>query len=166
MQLVSTLLTLGILIIVGLYLYAPFLERRARRVTTEEQELSSLLAERERALNALQELDFDYKLGKVPEEDYPLQRTNLLQKGVAVLKRIDELTPKADAQDARIERALASRRKKMAAQNKNVTDDDIESMLVNRRKSRRTKSAGFCAHCGKPLMASDKFCPACGKPVT
>src|ERR1041385_3555442 len=105
MQLVSTLLTLGILIIVGLYLYAPFLERRARRVTAEEQELSSLLAERERALNALQELDFDYKLGKVPEEDYPLQRTNLLQKGVAVLKRIDELTPKADAQDARIERA-------------------------------------------------------------
>src|SRR5207244_1615671 len=99
MQLVSIFFTLGILIIVGLFLYAPFLERRARRVTVEEQELSTLLAERERAINALQELDFDYKLGKVPEEDYPIQRTNLLQKGAEVLKRIDELTPKADDKD-------------------------------------------------------------------
>lgn len=166
MQLISVFFTLGILVIVGLFLYAPFLERRARRVTAEEQELSTLLAERERAITALQELDFDYKLGKVPEEDYPLQRTNLLQRGADVLKRIDELAPKIDDKDARIERALASRRKKMATQSQSVTDDDIESMLVNRRKNRRSKSAGFCAHCGKPLMASDKFCPSCGKPVT
>ena len=127
MQFASIFFTLGLLTIVGLFLYAPFLERRARRVTAEEQELSSLLAERERAINALQELDFDYKLGKVPEEDYPIQRTNLLQKGAQVLKRIDELTPKADDKDTRIERALASRRKKAAVKSQALTDDEIES---------------------------------------
>jgi rubrerythrin len=167
MQLVSVFFTLGILICVGLFLYAPFLERRARRVTTEEQELSTLMAERERAISALQELDFDYKLGKVPEEDYPTQRTNLLQRGAEILKRIDELAPKPrDDQDARIEHALASRRRKVATQNQNVTDDDIESLLASRRKGRKEKSAGFCPNCGKPIMASDKFCPACGKPIT
>jgi hypothetical protein len=163
MQLVSIFLALAIAVFVGLYLYAPFLERRARRVTAEEHELSALLAERERTLSALQELDFDYKLGKVPDEDYPIQRTNLLQKGAEVLKRIDELTPQKAGRDkdVDIERAVASRRRKTTAGA--TTDDDIESMVLQRRKGRLTKAAGFCPKCGKAVMASDKFCPACGK---
>ena len=103
------------------------------------------------------------KLGKVPEEDYPTQRTNLLQKGAAILKRLDELTPqvKLDDKDAKIERALVSRRKKTSGQK--PTDDDIESMVAARRKGRKSKSAGFCPKCGKPVMANDKICPSCGK---
>ena len=166
MQLVSIFLVLGIAVFVALYLYAPFLERRARRVTAEEHEVSTLLAERERALNALQELDFDYKLGKVPEEEYPAQRLMLLQKGAQVLKRLDELTPQnvqADQQDADIEQAIASRRRKMKTSASSLTDDEIESMVVNRRKRRASKTAGFCPKCGKAVMASDKFCPSCGR---
>jgi hypothetical protein len=163
MQLVSILLALGIAVFVALYLYAPFRDRRARRVTAEEHELSALLAERERALSALQELDFDYKLGKIPEEDYPIQRANLLQKGAEILKRLDELVPQKarDSKDADMERAIASRRRKTSASN--VTDDDIESMIVNRRKGRKMKTAGFCPKCGKAVMVSDKFCTSCGK---
>jgi hypothetical protein len=88
MELTAIFFTLAVLIIVGIYLYAPFMERRARRVTEEEHELSALMAERDRVINSLQELDFDFKLGKVPEEDYPIQRANLLQKGAEILKRI------------------------------------------------------------------------------
>src|SRR5262245_28717883 len=99
MQPVSILLALGIAVFVGLYLYAPLRERRARRVTPEEHELSALLAERERTVSALQELDFDYKLGKVPEEDYPAQRVNLLQKGAEILRRIDEVTLQTNCRD-------------------------------------------------------------------
>jgi rubrerythrin len=163
MQPVSIFLALGITVFVALYLYAPLLDGRARRVTAEEHELSTLLAERERTLSALQELDFDYKLGKVPEEDYPTQRANLLQKGAAILKRLDELTPQTShsTKDADIERAIASRRRKISASS--LTDDDIESLVVNRRKGRKTKTAGFCPKCGKAVLESDKFCPACGK---
>ena len=166
MQLASIFLALGIAIFVGLYLYAPFLQQRARRVTAEEHELSALLAERERTLSALQELDFDYKLGKVPEEDYPTQRASLLQKGVEILKRLDELAlQKApDDKDANIERAIASRRKRIAASN--ITDDDIESLIARRRKGRTTKAAGFCPKCGKAVMVSDRFCPSCGKAIS
>ena len=161
MQLASIFLVLGIAVFVGLYLYAPCLERRARRVTAEEHELSALLAERERAINALQELDFDYKLGKVPEEDYPIQRANLLQKGAEILRRLDELAPQKAAEDARIERAVASRRKKTSSTE--ISDDDIETMIVKRRKVRKIKTGGFCPKCGKAVLASDKFCPACGR---
>jgi len=166
MQIVSIFFTLGILILVGIFLYAPFLERRARRVTVEEHETSTLLAERERVLNSLQELESDYQLGKVPDEDYPTQRANLLQKGADVLRKLDDLAPqtKLDDKDVKIERALASRRKKNSG--KKITDDDIESMISSRRKGRKSKSAGFCPKCGKPVMASDKFCPSCGKALS
>ena len=168
MQIVSIFFTLGILILVGVFLYAPFLERRARRVTEEEHETSSLLAERERVVNSLQELESDYLLGKVPEEDYPTQRANLLQKGADVLRKLDELAP-AKAQndkDVRVERALAARRRNGSSQQGELTDDDVESMIASRRKGRKSKSAGFCPKCGKPVMASDKFCPSCGKTLS
>jgi rubrerythrin len=165
MQIVSIFFALGVLILVGVFLYMPFLERRARRVTEEEHEVSTLMAERERVVNSLQELEFDYSLGKVPEEDYPTQRANLLQKGADVLRRLDELTPVTaqSDKDARLERAIAARRKNGAGE---PTDDDLESLISSRRRSHKEKSAGFCPKCGKPVMASDKFCPACGKTLS
>lgn len=166
MELTTIFFSLAVLILVGLYLYAPFMERRARRVTEEEHELSALMAERDRVINSLQELDFDFKLGKIPEDDYPVQRSTLLQKGADILRKIDSLAPQpASAQDTetRLERAIAARRADAALAKVEVTDDDLESMISSRRKRRANKSAGFCPKCGKPVMVTDRFCPSCGK---
>jgi NADH pyrophosphatase NudC (nudix superfamily) len=166
MELTAIFLSLAVLILVGAYLYAPFMERRARRVTEEEHELSALMAERDRVINSLQELDFDFKLGKIPEEDYPTQRAGLLQKGAEILKNIDTLAPQpASLQDteARLERAIAARRADASLAHVEVPDDDLEAMIAARRKGRTNKSAGFCPRCGKPVMVTDRFCPSCGK---
>lgn len=165
MQIAAILLTLGVIILVGLYLYAPFIERHARRVTSEEHELSALMAERDRAITSLQELDFDFNLGKIPEGEYPAQRADLLNKGAEILRKIDSYSPTADtAQDteSRLEKAIAARRTDKASKHTEPTDEDIESMIIARRKSRTDKSAGFCPSCGKPVMKSDRFCPSCG----
>ena len=169
MELTAIFFSLAVLILVGIYLYAPFMERRARRVTEEEHELSTLMAERDRVINSLQELDFDFKLGKIPEDDYPVQRSSLLQKGADILRRIDTLAPQAtSAQDTetRLERAIAARRADAAIARVEVTDDDIELMILSRRKSRKNRSAGFCPKCGKPVMVTDRFCPSCGKSLS
>ena len=166
MQITAIFFTLAILILVGIYLYAPFMEQRARRVSEEEHELSTLLAERDRVINSLQELDFDYKLGKIPEEDYPSQRAGLLQKGADILRQIDTIAPQPVAVqdvDARIEKAIAARRADASVVRPELSDDDVESMIAARHKSRKEKSSGFCPKCGKPIMVSDRFCPSCGK---
>lgn len=166
MQITAIFFTLAILILVGIYLYAPFMEQRARRVTEDEHELSTLLAERDRVINSLQELDFDYKLGKIPEEDYPSQRAGLLQKGADILRQIDTIAPQPVAVqdvDARIEKAIAARRADASVVRAELSDDDVESMIAARHKSRKEKSSGFCPKCGKPVMVSDRFCPSCGK---
>ena len=166
MELTAIFFSLAVLILVGMFLYAPFMERRARGVTEEEHELSALMAERDRVINSLQELDFDFKLGKIPEDDYPTQRASLLQKGADILRKIDSLAPQTiSAQDteARLERAIAARRADASNAKPEVSDDDLESMISSRRKGRTNKSAGFCPRCGKPVMVSDRFCPSCGK---
>lgn len=169
MELTAIFFTLAILILVAIYLYAPFMNRRAHRVTEEEHELSALMAERDRVINSLQELDFDYKLGKIPEEDYPAQRAALLQKGADVLRRIDTIAPQPTSiqdADARIEKAIAARRADASVEKLEPSDEELESMIAARRKGRREKSSGFCPRCGKPIMVSDQFCPSCGKSLS
>ncbi|HEY9527141.1 MAG TPA: zinc ribbon domain-containing protein [Anaerolineales bacterium] len=169
MELPAIFFSLAVLILVGIYLYAPFMERRARRVTEEEHELSALMAERDRVINSLQELDFDFKLGKIPEEDYPLQRSSLLQKGAEILRQIDTLAPQVTSTpdtEARLERAIAARRADASVAKVAVSDDDLESIISSRRRSRTNKSAGFCPKCGKPVMVTDRFCPSCGKSLS
>ncbi len=169
MELGAVLLLIALLLSVSLYLAAPLMRDHSRRVPQETQKISSLMAERDRVINALQELDFDFKLGKIPQEDYPVQRAELLQMGTGILKKLDNLTSPASpnpgdgtAED-RLEEAAAARQADAPTKSNPVTDDEIESMLAARRSARKTKSAGFCPRCGKPVLTSDLFCPNCGK---
>ena len=155
MDIAAIFLTLAVLFFVGAYLYAPFARGYGRRVTAEERELSTLLAERERVLSSLQELDFDYRLGKIPEEDYPIQRTNLLQTGADILRKMDALT--IDETDLRRKSA------KKSSATKEITDSELEYLISQRRASRKNNYDGFCPKCGKPVLSSDKFCASCGK---
>ena len=175
MEIGSIFLVLAILLGVGMYVAQPFLERRSRKLATEAHETSALLAERDRVVNALQELDFDVNLNKIPAEDYPVQRAELLKKGAEVLKRLDalaltpNLSPKGRGENAadRIESAVAARRADLSSTQETVRDDDdVEALIASRRKIRKEKSGGFCPRCGKPMLISDRFCPHCGKAIS
>ena len=160
---------LAVVTLVGMYVGQPYIQRRGRRATQEDREYSSLMAEYDRAVNTLQELDFDNALGKVPAEDYPRQRAELLAKGADLLRKLDMMRPQETTRDAesRLEATVASRRADASAE-KSVSmldDEDLESMIATRRKSRKDKSAGFCPKCGKPILVSDRFCPSCGKAI-
>ncbi len=178
MEIGSFFLVLAVGFAVGLFVAQPFFRRRGRKMAAEAHEISALLAERDRVVNALQELDFDFNLNKIPTEDYPTQRAELLQKGAQILKQLDALalTPgpspmigRGGSAADRIESAVAARRAdRAAASNQPVAlnDDEIESLVAARRKSRKEKSGGFCPRCGKPVLASDRFCPHCGKAIS
>jgi len=180
MELGAIFFTLAVITLVGMYVGQPFIQRRGRRATQEDHEYSALMAEYDRAVNTLQELDFDNALGKVPSEDYPLQRAELLAHGADLLRKLDALpvaasvreeakkvTEKGKDAESRMEAAVASRRADSSAERSVAVldDDDLESMIAARRKTRKEKSAGFCPKCGKPVQVSDRFCPSCGKAI-
>jgi hypothetical protein len=199
----SLLLVLAVALVVAIFVMQPFLRRQAeaQRIGEADEnsaakaldhQRSTLLAERDQVLTALQELDFDHALGKVPEENYVEQRALLLKKGADALRRLDEMSATA-AQSAsarldqsveeRIEAAVAARRADSrrvegqdaitatalpAAQALKSGDgngkgrDSLEDLIATRKRERKESTAGFCPKCGRPVSKSDKFCSRCG----
>jgi len=173
MDIGAIFLLLSVCLLVGLFVARPFMERQRISTTSgNDQELSSLLAERDRLIGALQELDFDFTLGKIPAPDYPAMRADLLRHASDVLRQLDTLQPQAAARvdaESRLEAVIAARRADAAVENtvkQEVTDEDIEELVAARRTARTEKAAGFCPKCGKPVLRSDRFCPACGKSIS
>lgn len=172
MDIGALFLTLAVATLVAMYLVQPYLERRTKMVSEEELEHSYLLAERDRYINALKELDFDYEMGKVPEVEYPVQRAGLLQKGADALRKLDEYEgAKESSAEDRLEAVIAARRADATDTPKAEVettpsmdaDDELESLIAARRSKRKARSGGFCPNCGHAVLATDKFCTNCGK---
>jgi hypothetical protein len=166
MDIGAIFLIIAVLVLTGMFVSVPFLHKKHRQVL-EEHEISSLLAENERILNALQELDFDNTLGKIPTEDYPGMRSTLMQQGVSILRKLDEVQQTATAQDAEslLEAAIQARRVDSSGPNipdEAAKDEELEAVIARHRADRKAKSAGFCPKCGNPILVIDAFCPKCG----
>lgn len=183
MDIGSILIILAAAVVVTLLLTRPFYDPRQRhmqqaRLTTDggasdeftrskELARSTLLAERDRVLTALKELDFDHALGKIAEEDYPVQRSALMKSGALILRQLDEAG--GEASDTRdLAAATASQ-----DESDSIPQDDIEALIAARRRQKQEsirvkdarKTAAFCQECGKPLQKTDKFCSRCGATI-
>lgn len=101
-------------------------------------ERSEVERERDNALAAIREAEFDHRLGKLTDDDYARLRRDQEERALAAL--------------ASIERSA-------------VGDPGIAASAgrkaVDVRKSGSTGGAAFCTACGKPARGA-RFCPACG----
>lgn len=165
MDIGSIFLIISILLLVSLFISQPLIRKKAIVVGDEEQEYSKLLADRDRILNTLQDLDFDYLLGKIPEERYPSERAELLQKGAMILQKMDTFQDRRlqDGGNMDLEESLTERNNEILISRAHVTtDDELEALIAKRVRDRQEKSNGFCPQCGHAVQQSDSFCPRCG----
>jgi len=170
MDIGSILLLLALVVIVAAFIARPLRDWRSHRAVEVDLELSQLLAERERILEALTELDFDNDMGKVPDNLYPMQREVLLKRGAAVLRLLDEkYDGKSRVKDGDSE---GVERLERAAKILTAEDDPLEAMIAARRERKpavpaaRPPATGtktkFCPNCGNSIQPEDRFCPSCG----
>jgi len=162
MELGSVFLILALFLFVAYIVSRPLLasDRASPTLVLDRKNhaLSSLLAERDRILRALQELEIDFEMGKIPKENYSSQRSFLVANGAEVLRKLEILQSEPE-------------RKNVISEPHDLDfpetfpDDDLEVMLANRRRIRQEKSAGFCSKCGAPVFKTDHFCPGCGARV-
>ncbi|MEX2143288.1 MAG: hypothetical protein WD740_01725 [Anaerolineales bacterium] len=112
----SLLLFLALLVLVALFVSRPlFLADNAEAEL--DSEISRWLAERERVLEALTELDADWQMGKVPQDIYSSQRDQLLVKGSIALEHLEKS-----------EHKKLSRPKRTKAKKKR--GDDLEELIA------------------------------------
>lgn len=146
----SLLLGAALLLLVTAYVLRPLFEDAPRRELEPDHELSSLMAERDRLLNLISDLDMDRSMGKITQSEYEEQRAKLVQRGAATLRRIDELRPGSGSVDdlgpdpvfdARLEAEIAARRR--GPRDERVSDE--------------------CPSCGAEIAGDDRFCRSCGR---
>jgi hypothetical protein len=167
MDLASILLILTVLILTAAFVMRPFFDKKIRinqdsgilagaELAKLEHTRSSLLAEKERAMNSLQELDFDHSLHKIPEELYPEQRAVLMRQAAGILKQLEEM---GFVQESEAEQ------QKIMSTGPHDGYDELEELISRRRGEMTDKSTGFCPKCGKAVKESDRFCPKCGATI-
>ena len=177
MDLGSIMLIASLGIVVCILLSRPFVLKPAggsdvyirKAFESDEHQRSYLLAEKERIITAIRELDFDNQLGKIPQADYPAQRMELLQMGAEVLRKLDDLEGKVpdEHNGQEIEDVVNARKRDLKGIDTLSAEenDELEEMIAVHRNSHKEKAAGFCPGCGKPIQKSDKFCPRCGTAI-
>ncbi|MBE2220793.1 MAG: zinc ribbon domain-containing protein [Anaerolineae bacterium] len=165
MSIGSILLGLSLLILVVLILAQPFWaqsEREPRPRSRKQQ----LLMQKEAVLEEIRALDFEYDTGKIPEEAYQAQRTELMAVATATLKALDELGTEAPADDvaAQIEAAINRVRSQKQSPAQAVTAVSTTATVAKTAVPVNGASK-FCTECGAKVDASDKFCAACGNKI-
>lgn len=159
MDIGSFFILLAILLLVALFISQPFFDQD-HASARPESEYSHLLAERERLLDRIQELDFDYELNKVADNDYHRARNSLLEETAAVMRRIDGIE-----EEKGIEKTTPSEEALRRSPPKSEVDE-IETLIASRRRELGEKKQSFCPHCGHAVTDSDQYCVHCGEKLT
>jgi rRNA maturation endonuclease Nob1 len=105
----------------------------------EETQWDLLQRKKEVILGNIQDLDFEYKCGKLSEEDYQKIRGEMSAEAAVVFQEIENIESQADL-DALIRREINARK----------------------GKSKSASPAFSCSSCGSPNPAGNKFCAECG----
>lgn len=153
-------------IIIGLLLFGgsvayvnlPFRQKRLKN-TNPSNANTQQKGQREAVLAALRELDFDFKTGKVSEEDYQPLRTQLMAEAAQYIE--------AEEKEAeQLEALIQSRRK---SHKQNLKCEHCEAPVeAGQRFCSKCGSAlnhELCPSCGKKIKAGDLFCSSCGNEI-
>ena len=103
----------------------------------EETEWDLLQRKKDVVLGNIQDLDFEYKCGKLSEEDYKQIREEMALEAAGVMGDIDRIESSQDL-DALIRREVGSRKERVA-------------------------NSRVCSGCGHPNPPKNKFCADCGR---
>jgi hypothetical protein len=114
----------------------------------EETEWDLLQRKKEVILGNIQDLDFEYKCGKLSNEDYQKVRSEMNAEAGAVLEQIDRIETSQDL-DALIRREVSARRGKP----KSVPNPSAQLTCPSCSAVNPTSNK-FCAECGGKLKAS------------
>jgi hypothetical protein len=113
----SQLLLLALLVLVALFVARPLVAgKREEEIIVGDS--AHWVAERERILDALAELDSDWQSGRVTNEIYKPQRKRLLRKGALAIKELESLSTKQPERPSPL------------------TDKQLEKLIVARKAAR------------------------------
>jgi len=139
----TNILFILITLIASAIIVLPIIQGRSQkhqRAAGSTKTLANDLEDQKHTLyTSIKEIEFDFKMGKLSEEDFEELRTTYKNDAVAVLKRIDQI--------------------------KKTTTNHLASGKTQKAVG-KGKKAKFCWQCGSAVTETDKFCEDCGKALS
>ncbi len=105
MEVIAVVLAAILAVAVVVFVARPFLREpeasddALAELTDDQKARLRLIEERDRALAALKELEFDHRTGKISDEDYEVQVSLVRREAAAAIQALDEF----DGQGSRVE---------------------------------------------------------------
>jgi len=136
---VTLLLFFAITLLIAFFVALPMLQRSPRFGFGKlggNHKANDLVERKESIYSAIKEIEFDYQMGKLSEEDFKALRQQYKEEAVNLLKKIDQLQSKPG---------------KASGQKKGTP--------------KAQTSPNYCWVCGTAVTESDKFCANCGTKI-
>lgn len=161
MMLEALVIVFAALVAAGTFLFVlqPVLTHSVQVSDDEEtvETLEELYAQRDALYRSIKELEFDYRVGKLTDEDYKRFVTELKRQAADVLRRIDEVKAAQTSVRERLEERIRALRQGTAA-----TMPTAPAVATVSVEDGEAQGPRFCPQCGAPVRPGDKFCSQCG----
>ena len=130
--------------VVVIYVIRPLFGSQEKIQSRKVGRKRQLLETRESLYDSIKELDFDYRMGKVEEDDYKATRSRYQAQAVELMKEIDQNNGRAESSQDKIEQEIAA----------------LRGSLSKKRDNKKS-----CSNCSSPAPANARFCPQCGQAI-
>jgi hypothetical protein len=137
----------------------PFFERRRRPDDTPRtrKPWDDLVSRRNAAYQALKELEFEYNLGNLSDEDYTDLRERYRSQAAGILQRLDTEMNQTEPDAPPAATSPQTPETACAFCGEDIEPGDAFCWRCGGRLDRR------CADCGEVLLEDDMFCGCCGR---
>ena len=157
MQISALIIGIVLLVATAAYIALPFRQKRHNNLSTSKPAVTSK-SRHEEILLALRDLDFDFKTGKVSEEDYQPLRTQLLAEAAQYIESEKK-------EEEQLEALIQSRRN---GKRQNKCEHCGATLEAGQRfcsKCGASVNSESCPSCGKKIRLGDTFCSSCGTKI-
>jgi NADH pyrophosphatase NudC (nudix superfamily) len=182
MMWIAFLIALALSLAALAFVVWPLLKPGPAPVMVEDDRLTELLGRKDAVLKAIKDLEFDYQVGKLSEEDYQLYDQRLRRQAVGLLQQIEQVAPLSASLDTSLEAEVMQRRRVQEQPTPSIQPIPATSAVGAPAKvahpatalavaaggngaTNATEPVRFCTNCGSKLEGHHKFCANCGSPV-
>lgn len=159
----TTLLAAIISLLAIYFAVSPLLKPGRATLVLDDDKFTELLGRKDATLQAIKDMEFDYRVGKMSQEDFQRLDQRLRRQAIGLLQQLEKMAPATATLDEQLETIIAQFRKTITAATPAVSAPLSSDMPDE--STATVQATRFCVHCGKPMGAEHKFCAHCGTPV-
>ncbi len=112
---------------------------------------AALLRQKKEILREIKDIEMDYLMGKLSDDDYGTLSTDYKAQAVEVLKKIDAAERKAPP---------------ITASAAPESERSVDTALDEPKRSDGPARPQFCSQCGAERLPETRFCASCGEELT